>query len=141
MASIQFFTEDLKFEFKGKAQARRWLHQCAEAEGYLIAGISYIFTSDDYLLRINQQYLNHDTFTDIITFDNSEKPREIEADIFISISRVEENAIALKGSFKTELNRMLIHGLLHLMGYSDKSARAKKEMTKKEDHYLSLLAD
>jgi rRNA maturation RNase YbeY len=138
MASIQFFNEDLSFDLKGKNVIRRWLTTSARSEGFSIGSINFIFTSDQYLLTINQKYLQHDTLTDIITFDNSENEGVIEADIFISIPRVRENASKIKVTFNEELNRVLIHGMLHLVGYSDKSARAKKEMTEKEDHYLSL---
>lgn len=138
MASIQFFNEDLSFDLKGKNVIRRWLTTSARSEGFSIGSINFIFTSDEYLLTINQKYLQHDTLTDIITFDNSENEGVIEADIFISIPRVRENASKIKVTFNEELNRVLIHGMLHLVGYSDKSARAKKEMTEKEDHYLSL---
>lgn len=138
MASIQFFNEDLSFDLKEKNVIRRWLTTSARSEGFSIGSINFIFTSDEYLLTINQKYLQHDTLTDIITFDNSENEGVIEADIFISIPRVRENASKIKVTFNEELNRVLIHGMLHLVGYSDKSARAKKEMTEKEDHYLSL---
>ena len=138
MASIQFFNEDLSFDLKGKNVIRRWLTTSARSEGFSIGSINFIFTSDQYLLTINQKYLQHDTLTDIITFDNSENEGVIEADIFISIPRVRENASKIKVTFNEELNRVLIHGMLHLVGYSDKSARAKKEMSEKEDHYLSL---
>ena len=100
--------------------------------------INYIFCSDDYLLKINKEYLNHDTLTDIITFDNSEEEGKIEADIFISIDRIKENALSLKKDFDQELHRVIIHGLLHLLGYNDKTDDDKAEMRKKEDACLSL---
>jgi rRNA maturation RNase YbeY len=88
---------------------------------------------------MNIEYLNHQTYTDIITFDNSEQEGDIEGDIFISVDRVKENAEKLKIEFSKELRRVLIHGILHLVGYSDKSARQKAEMRKKEDFYLSRI--
>lgn len=87
---------------------------------------------------MNIQYLNHKTYTDIITFDNSEAPKLLEGDIFISVDRVKENAEKLKIPFVHELHRVMIHGVLHLLGYSDKTPRKKAEMRKKEDAYLSL---
>ena len=94
-----------------------------------------MFCSDDYLLQINQEYLNHDTLTDIVTFDNSEDPKRIEGDIFISIDRVKENGDKL-GTKETELKRVMVHGLLHLLGYKDKKKEDKATMTKKEDFYI-----
>ena len=139
MASIHFFSEDIKFKLQSPIKIRRWLTECAEREGFQILSINYIFTSDSYLLKMNQDYLGHDTLTDIITFDHSEKKGIIEADIFISVPRVRENASLLHIPFENELARILIHGLLHLTGYSDKSGSAKKQMTEREDAYLSLL--
>ena len=88
------------------------------------------------MLKLNEQYLNHDTYTDIITFDNSESPKIIVGDIFISIDRIRENAKNFKTTFTNELHRVIIHGTLHLMGYADKNTKAKKLMTDKEDEYL-----
>lgn len=139
MPSIQFFTEDITFKLREKRTLRSWLQSCAEKEGFSIRVLNYVFTSDEYLLKINQDYLKHDTFTDIVTFDNSDTAEQIEGDIFISIPRVRENSRALKTTFKMELCRVLIHGLLHLTGYSDKTAAEKTAMTNKEDEYLSLL--
>ena len=90
------------------------------------------------MLQINQQYLDHDTYTDIITFDNSEKEKIIEGDIFISIDRIRENAVKFNSGEANELHRVIIHGALHLLGYKDKTAESKKIMTEKEDHYLSI---
>ena len=92
------------------------------------------------MLNINKEYLNHDTYTDIITFDNSDVEKEIAGDIFISIDRVEENAKELELDATEELHRVIIHGTLHLLGYSDKSKTLKAQMTDKEDHYLSKRA-
>lgn len=105
-----------------------------------IESINYIFTSDSQLVEINQEYLNHNTLTDIITFNQSSDPAFIESDIYISIDRVLENANAYNLPFTKELHRVMIHGILHLVGLNDKKQSEKKEMRKKENHYLALLA-
>jgi rRNA maturation RNase YbeY len=107
----------------------------AKQEGKKILELSYVFCSDEYLLQINQEYLNHDTLTDIVTFDNSEDPKKIEGDIFISIDRIKENGEKL-GTLETELERVMVHGLLHLLGYKDKKKEDKEVMTAKEDFYI-----
>ncbi len=140
MASIRFFCDDIQYTLAQKLKIRKWLDQAAKSESHRIQELNYIFTSDERLLEINQQFLNHDTFTDIITFDNSDVEGEIAADIYISVPRVEENSIKFKVSTEAEMHRLLIHGLLHLTGYTDKSKAAKRQMTAKEDHYLSLLS-
>ena len=98
-----------------------------------------MFCSDNYLLEINKQYLNHDTYTDIITFDYSTKKEPISGDIYIGIERVKENATTFSKSFENELHRVIIHGVLHLLGYKDKTKPAKQEMTKQEDICLKEL--
>jgi probable rRNA maturation factor len=104
------------------------------------ARVSYIFCKDDYLLGLNQKYLNHDTLTDILTFNLSGSSSAIESDIYISIERVKENALLLKTNYKMELFRVMIHGILHLCGYSDLTLKQKTVMRKKENYYLSLLS-
>lgn len=132
---IQFCTEDITFSLKEKLKHKAWLNEVANQEGKKILELSYVFCSDDYLLQINQEYLNHDTLTDIVTFDNSEDPKKIEGDIFISIDRVKENGEKL-GTSETELERVMVHGLLHLLGYKDKKKEDKALMTEKEDFYI-----
>lgn len=139
-ASINFFTEDTSYVLKNKRAIKAWLASAIETEGYVLQELNFIFCADEYLLRMNQDYLNHDTYTDVITFDNSEDPGTILGDIFISIDRIKENASTFKHPVATELCRVMIHGTLHLLGYKDKSKAAKKLMTEKEDHYLSLLS-
>lgn len=102
--------------------------------------MNYIFCSDPFLAKLNIQYLGHPTYTDIITFDCSEDNNFIQGDIYISIDRVRENALKFKTDFPQELHRVIVHGALHLIGYSDKSRQGKNEMRKKEDAYLSLKA-
>jgi probable rRNA maturation factor len=138
MPSVNFFEEDIRFKLKDKTKVKTWVKATIEAEGYKLQELNYIFCSDEYLLGINQQYLDHDTYTDIITFDNSEKEKVITGDIFISIDRIRENAAKFNSSELNELHRVIIHGALHLLGYKDKTAESKKKMTAKEDQYLSI---
>lgn len=140
MPSINFFEEDISFKLKNKTVVKQWVKATIEAEGYKLKELNYIFCSDEYLLKINQQYLDHDTYTDIVTFDNSEKEGVIEGDIFISIDRIRENAVKFDSGEINELHRVIIHGALHLLGYQDKTAEKKKVMTGKEDLYLSQRA-
>ena len=132
---IQFCSEDITFSLKEKLKHKAWLNEVAKQEGKKILELSYVFCSDEYLLQINQEYLNHDTLTDIVTFDNSEDPKKIEGDIFISIDRIKENGEKL-GTLETELERVMVHGLLHLLGYQDKKKEDKALMTEKEDFYI-----
>ena len=132
---IHFCTEDITFSLKEKLKHKAWLNEVAKQEGKKILELTYVFCSDEYLLQINQEYLNHDTLTDIVTFDNSENPKKIEGDIFISIERVLENGNKL-GTSDTELERVMVHGLLHLLGYKDKKKEDKALMTEKEDFYI-----
>ena len=138
MKNIRFFTEDIKFELKKKSELKKWIDSVVTENNKETESINYIFTSDLYLLEINQKYLNHNTLTDIITFNNSSSKNNIEADIFISIERVMDNARALKTQFTEELHRVMIHGVLHLIGFDDKTEQEKSEMRKKENHYLAL---
>src|SRR6202012_3070944 len=134
MPAINFFEEDISFKLKNKAQVRQWIKDTITAEGYKLKELTFIFCSDAYLLQINQQYLDHDTYTDIITFDNSEEEGKITGDIFISIERIRENAATFNVTETDELHRVIIHGTLHLLGSPDKTAPAKKKMTEKEDY-------
>jgi rRNA maturation RNase YbeY len=138
MASINFYSQDIPFKIPKPLNTKRWIQQVIKLEEKKLDQLNYIFCSDQYLLHINKQYLNHNTFTDIITFDNSEDPEAIEADVFVSIDRVRDNALKLDNDFDEELHRVLVHGILHLSGHSDKSKRAKMLMRRKEDAYLSL---
>ena len=136
--AILFFEEDIKYSLKGKNKYKNWLKSIAETKGLKIKELNYIFCSDEYLYRINVDYLNHKTYTDIITFDNSENEGHIEGDIFISIERVKENAENENVDFKKELQRVISHGLLHLMGYKDKLDTDKSIMRKMEEKVMAM---
>lgn len=139
MAKINFFTEDINYTLKNKTIIKKWIESTIIEEGYCLSELNFILCSDEYLLRINRDYLQHDDYTDVITFDNSEEPKTIVSDIFISLERIKENALNFKSTTVNELSRVMIHGTLHLLGYLDKTKAAKKEMTAKEDFYLQKL--
>ncbi|UBM59702.1 rRNA maturation RNase YbeY [Marinilongibacter aquaticus] len=126
------------FELKEKRKAKEWLKEIAESEGYEMSELNYIFMSDENLLEINIEYLDHDTYTDIITFDNSDDEHKIEGDVFISVDRVKENAEKFEVIFEEELRRVMAHGLLHLCGYKDKSESESQLMREKENWALTL---
>jgi rRNA maturation RNase YbeY len=135
---IHFFEEDIRVPLNKKREIKSWLQSVAKEEGKKIGELNYVFCSDSYLLEMNQQYLNHNTLTDIITFDQSDNPTIVEGDIYISFDRVKENGSSLQ-SEKTELYRVMVHGLLHLLGYKDKKIEEQQLMRSKEDYYLTHL--
>lgn len=143
MISIYFHNEDNNYTLRQKTKIKHWLQQAAKKEGYSIEEVNYIFCSDEYVLQVNQQFLNHNYYTDIITFDNADKEQKkqklLVSDIFISIDRCKENAKTYNITTAEELHRILIHGLLHLCSYKDKTKATKQLMTQKEDYYLNLL--
>ena len=131
---------DVDFDVEQLALQKDWLIQVASDENKEIASLSYILCSDHYLHQINVDYLDHDTLTDIITFELGDpQDSNIEGEIYISVDRVLDNASQLSVEFTVELSRVLVHGLLHLIGYSDKTSEEKVIMRGKEDHYLALL--
>ena len=133
---IQFFFEDIDpIEIDSKTNL--WLQKLILFEGKKVGKINYIFLSDDGLLKVNRDFLQHDYYTDVITFDYV-KGKTISADIFVSLPRISENAISHSKDFNAELHRVLAHGLLHLCGYKDKSEEEIKEMRYKEDFYLNI---
>ena len=132
------FHSKTNFILKNKKVIKEWIAKVIDKEQKKLGNINYIFCDDKYLLDKNIKYLDHDTFTDIITFNYSEKDI-IHSDIMISIPRVKENSITFDNSFSEELNRVMIHGILHLLGYNDKTERERKEMKEKEDYYLKKL--
>lgn len=135
---INFYSEDIKFDLPNDSLIFDWINKTIINESKILRHLSFIFCSDTYLHKINIGYLNHDTFTDVITFPYSEG-KTIEGDIFISIDRIRENAKSFGVSFDDELHRVMIHGTLHLIGYSDKTTKDKIQMTQKENEYLTKL--
>ena len=138
VAAIRFFSEGIPFKIDSPRKNVSWIKEVARREKKTIKEINYIFCSDGYLLQLNQGFLNHKTLTDIITFDNSEGKNGLEGEIYISIERVQENALKFNTEFEDELHRVMIHGVLHLIGYKDKKPFEKALMRKKEEACLSL---
>lgn len=134
---VRYFNEDISFEFKQKRLTSAWLGMVAASEIKKLADINIIFCSDNYILDVNMKYLQHDYFTDIITFDYCEGDR-LSGDLFISIDSVRENASFYGTEFKDELNRVIVHGILHLFGYDDHTEEEIKTMRSKEDYYLEM---
>lgn len=134
---VSYFFEETDFLFKGKVKNNRWLKLVAESEIRTLGDINIIFCSDNYILDINQRFLGHDYFTDIITFDYCEGEK-LSGDLFISIDSVCENSVQYGTEFNDELGRVMVHGILHLIGYDDHTAAQQKQMRAKEDYYLSL---
>lgn len=138
-ATINFYNQDNPYSLKQKTIIKRWLIDSAKKEGFSIKDLNYIFCSDNYLLSVNQQHLKHDYYTDIISFDYTEN-RLISGDIFISIDRVKDNAKTYNQEFINELYRVMIHGVLHFMGYKDQTTNEKQVMRAKEDAFVALLS-
>ncbi|TDS15694.1 rRNA maturation RNase YbeY [Sphingobacterium paludis] len=137
LKDILFFSEGINYTIKEKQNLRRWIANVVKAEGFRRIGeLNFILCDDTYLLEINKQYLDHDTYTDIVTFDSSEHEDVIAGDIFISVERTAENAAKFSVSERDELHRVIIHGVLHLCGFLDKSKADKEQMTRKENEYL-----
>ena len=136
---IRYFQEDIRFELKQKLLNNRWLKMVAGSEMRRLGAINIIFCSDNYILDVNMKYLQHDYFTDIITFDYCEKD-VLSGDLFISIDSVRENAQFYGTEFADELNRVMVHGLLHLVGYDDHSEADIAVMRQKENYYLEMRA-
>lgn len=135
--SIQYFNEDISFPKVKKRIITDWIKKVIIAEGKEVGDISFISCSDEYLLEVNKKFLEHDYYTDVITFDYVENDI-ISGDIFISIDRIKANSVEFKCDFTNEFLRILIHGVLHLIGYKDKTKSDKLLMTQKEDFYLNL---
>lgn len=134
---VRYFNEDIKFSLKAKILNNKWLRIVAESEVKRLGDVNLIFCSDNYILDVNMKYLQHDYFTDIITFDYCEG-NVLNGDLFISIDTVRDNAQFYGTEFEDELNRVMVHGVLHLIGYDDHTEEDIKVMRSKEDYYLSL---
>lgn len=138
MPSVHFFNEGIRFKVPHPRKTSTWIKNAVISERRIAGDLNFIFCSDEFLRTVNVTYLEHDFYTDIITFDNSEDGTTLSGDIFISVERVRENADGLELPFEEELHRVIIHGILHLVGYTDKTPNKKALMRKKEDAYLSL---
>ena len=134
---INFQCQDIKFVLKEKRKVSKWINDVIKLHQKKLGNVSYIFCSNQYILELNQQYLNHNYFTDIITFDYC-SDNKVEGDIFISVDTVLDNSYRFKTNFNDELLRVIIHGVLHLVGFSDKTAKQKKQMRVLEDEALSI---
>ena len=138
-ATVSFFVEDIDFELSAQDVRAEWLERLAKSHDASIHEINYILVSDQYLLKLNQNYLDHDTLTDIITFPyDEEEHKDLGGDIYISVERVKENAIEFEVSFEDELARVMAHGLLHLIGFEDKNEAAQIKMRAAEDAALDM---
>lgn len=136
--AISFLTEDTAFRFTGRRKTAGWLRRVAAEEGCTVGSVSVVFCSDAYLLQVNRNYLQHDYYTDIITFDYGEPDRRIiSGDLLISVDTVSSNARQFGVSFDDELDRVMVHGVLHLIGYGDKTDPEARTMRTKEDYYLA----
>ena len=136
--AIYFHVEDIKFRLREKKKVRQWIKSCIKNENCQVRDINYIFTSDTYLRTINKKFLKRDYYTDTITFNYSNKCN-IEGDIYISIETVKKNSVTYKSLFCNELYRVMIHGILHLVGYDDKNEKGKRKMRELEDFYLKMV--
>jgi rRNA maturation RNase YbeY len=139
LSTINFHKHNVSFILEEKLLLKTWITSILTQEKVSFKSISYIFCNDEFLLKLNQQYLNHDTLTDILTFTLSNSKMPLVSEIYISIERVKENAGNLDIPFLNELHRVMIHGVLHLCGYADHSDVEKLMMRQKEDFYLSQL--
>lgn len=139
MGIITFNNHGTKPDIKDKLLLKSLIARIFTEEKTPFKSVSYVFCTDDFLLKLNQEYLNHDTLTDILTFTLSTPSLPVVSEIYISVERVLENSQKLKVNFTTELHRVMIHGILHLCGYSDHTAKEKATMRQKEDYYLSTL--
>ncbi|SOE23975.1 rRNA maturation RNase YbeY [Spirosomataceae bacterium TFI 002] len=133
---ILFHSEGINFEPKEKRKLKNWIKSIAQVNNKKIGDVNYIFKTDEGLHKVNLEYLSHDTYTDIITFDNSETENIIDSDIYISVDRVKANATELNNEFEEELRRVIIHGILHLCGFKDKTSSDAALMRRKEDEAL-----
>lgn len=137
---VNFFSEDISFELDNEAKYKTWVNKIASSHQSSIKSINYIFCSNEYLLKVNQDYLSHDYYTDVISFPYSEKPDPLEGDIFISVEMLTENAVKNNVGFDNELLRVMSHGILHFLGFKDKTKDESEIMRKKEDEMISLFS-
>jgi probable rRNA maturation factor len=137
-SKVCFFFDGVRVSLSNRTALKKFIERLFKREGKSLASLNYIFVSDKRLLAINRDYLAHDYYTDIITFDLSETPGQVQGEIYISIDRVRENAKKLEVSLKSELHRVIFHGALHLCGFGDKTQGETTDMRSAEDYYLKL---
>jgi rRNA maturation RNase YbeY len=136
-ASVHFYKEDVRFRLSNKEALTQWILKAIRTEGFRPGSLNIIFCSDRHLRKMNKEYLQHDYNTDIITFDLTEDSSVVNGELYISTDRVQHNGVQYATGFRDELHRVIIHGVLHLCGYSDKSDHKQREMRRREDHFLS----
>jgi len=136
-SNISFFNADVSYVLRAKNDLRLWLAKVFMAEGRNLESLSIILCSDEYLYKLNKQFLKHLTYTDIITFDQSTSKSSISGELYISIDRIKDNAKNLNVNVLDEIHRVIVHGSLHLCGYGDKDAKSKAKMTSSENFYLA----
>jgi probable rRNA maturation factor len=139
-SKVYFFIDNVRIVIKKRTRLKEVLEILFAREKMNLISLNYVFCSDETLLSINRQYLKHDYYTDIVTFNFSKNKAEVSGEAYISVDRVKENALKLNVSPNEELFRVMFHGALHLCGYTDKSSKQKFEMRRKEDYYISLMA-
>ncbi len=139
MAGIRYHAEGVKFDLKNKRFISEWIKICSDLEGKRIKQLDFVFTNDDLLYEMNQRFLHHKTLTDILTFPGEHNKKDLEGELYISIDRVKENAQLYEEPWMRELCRVMIHGVLHLIGYKDKTVAEKSRMKEKEEEMLMLL--
>lgn len=136
--NVQFFYPEVSFAFRNRKKLKSFLVMLFKQEGFVLKQLNIIFCTDKALLEMNRKFLKHDYFTDIITFPLSDKKQPIEAELYISVDRIKENARINNETFTRELHRVIFHGCLHLLGYNDKSSQQIKRIRERESHYLRL---
>lgn len=137
---VRYYTDDCNYRLRDKRLIAKWLRSVAEAEGYTLGDVTYIFCSSAVHRKMNIDFIGHDYFTDVITFDYSDRRGSgvVSGDVFIDVETVKDNARIYGATARQEMRRVVVHGLLHLCGQKDKTPRAEKQMHRKEDKYLAL---
>ncbi|MBO5820138.1 MAG: rRNA maturation RNase YbeY [Alistipes sp.] len=140
---VRYYNDQTNFRLRDKRKIASWLKAVAQEEGYALGDVTYIFCSSEVHRKMNIDFIGHDYFTDVITFDYSDLKGEgiVSGDIFIDVDTVKDNARIYGATFTSEMHRIIVHGVLHLCGQKDKTPRAEKQMHRKEDKYLKLLSE
>ena len=141
--AIKYYNEDCKYILPQKRICTQWLNEVTQSEGYILGDVNYIFCSAKHLIEMNNQFLNHNYYTDVITFDYSDLKgtKLVSGDVFIDVETVKDNAKEYGANYLTEMRRVVVHGVLHLCGQGDKTPKTNKEMHAKEDKYLKFWCD